>query len=60
MHKAAATGNIEVSSIVVRLTSLGKDAKLFEKDSRHNICYLIIDPSMRTVTTWHHEFKSFW
>merc|ERR1711964_62572 len=33
VHKAIKSGEIEVSSIVVRVTSLGDDAELFDKNS---------------------------
>ena len=56
VHKTAATGDIEVSSIVVMLKGRG----LVNPASPFSFACLIIDPKLKHATIWRWERKSFW
>ena len=56
VHKAAATGDIEVSSIVMLLKGRG----LVKSSSAFSFTCLIIDPKLKHATVWRWERKAFW
>lgn len=56
VHKTAATGDIEVSSVVVMLKGRG----LVNPASPFSFACLIIDPKLKHATIWRWERKSFW
>jgi hypothetical protein len=60
VHKGEG-GKLAIGSVVLRVTALeGADTPLFPNDSPHARCYLIVDPSKRTVAVYYNAFIPFW
>ena len=52
---------VEVTSNVIAVEASPRQMSgLFPKDSSYNLCYLIVDSSMRKVTVWYNAWVSFW
>mmetsp|Transcript_13962 Transcript_13962/g.16861 ORF Transcript_13962/g.16861 Transcript_13962/m.16861 type:complete len:263 (-) Transcript_13962:478-1266(-) len=61
VQKNAATNQIEVTSVVYKVTAVESDNwSLFPKHSPQNFCYVCVDPLRRQCTWWYHYAKSHW
>ncbi len=59
VHKVEG-GKLTIGSVVLRVTALEGSSPLFPNDSPHSRCYLVVDPSKRSVTVFYNAFVPFW
>jgi hypothetical protein len=58
---SASKAKVVVTSQVIAVDGTERDVPgLFPKDSPHNLCYLIVDPSKRRVVVWRNAWTSIW
>lgn len=61
VRRNATTGTIEVASKVYRVLGINDGHRdLFPNDNRHSFCYLVFNPSKKTVVYWFHAFMPWW
>jgi len=56
VHRATASGEVEVSSTVLRLRGQG----ICDEESPFSFAYLIVDPKVKHATIWRWKRKPFW
>ena len=56
VHRATASGDVEVSSTVLRLRGQG----ICDEESPFSFAYLIVDPKVKHATIWRWKRKPFW
>ncbi len=59
VHKVEG-GKLAIGSVVLRVTALEGSSPLFPNDSPHSRCYLVVDPSKRSVVAFYSAFIPFW
>lgn len=65
VHKASATGKVEVTSRVFRVgpattTTTRASSLLFSGVPEHSHCFVVVDPVKRLATVLYSDYKSFW